>query len=283
MKMTRQSSDVAIIRNINEASVYDIPGGKATEDIDKDLVDLHEYASLCANIYEEPENELEKKGFFVPGWELKYKPEVPVAPKWKYRVKGMGCEVWLKKRPDSKPLAMIVFRGTDPEQVGDWVSNFRWITRFRPLRWFIWDQYDQTRALVPSLVEQIHRDLGTDVEIAATGHSLGGGLAQHAGYVSKPIRMIYAFDPSVVTGYYSVCKEERNRNQVGMRIYRIYEHGEILAYLRWLFKAIYPITHKDPKIVEIRYNLTPGSALSQHSMKHLASKLRDIAAAGVGE
>jgi hypothetical protein len=62
-----------------------------------------------------------------------------------------------------------------------------------------------------------------------------------------------------------------------MRIYRIYEHGEILAYLRWLWKSIYPISYKDPKIVEIRYNLTKGSALSQHSMEELATKLGEIA------
>ena len=272
--LKRQSPDVVILRNINEASVNDIPKGKVTEYIDKDLVDLDEFASLCSNIYEEQENEIEIKEFAAQEWELYDKPKVPSAPsKWKYHITGLGCMVWVKKRPGSKSLVLIVFRGTDPKQVGDWVSNFRWLMKLIP---FIWDQYDQTQALIPKLVTKILSDYGNEVEIASTGHSLGGGLAQHAAYVSKRINIVYAFDPSIVTGYYSVCKKEREMNQLGMRIYRIYEHGEILAYIRWLWKSIYPISYKDPKIVEIRYNLTTGNAFSQHSMKDLAMKLREI-------
>lgn len=63
-----------------------------------------------------------------------------------------------------------------------------------------------------------------------------------------------------------------------MKIYRVYEHGEILAYLRLLFKALYPVTSKDPKIVEIRYNLTSGNPIGQHSIKNLALALNQIAA-----
>jgi hypothetical protein len=106
---------------------------------------------------------------------------------------------------------------------------------------------------------------------------LGGGLAQQAAYMSEYIRKVYAFNPSSVTGYYSVDKVDRERNEKGMTIYRIYEHGEILAYLRLLMKGLYPITQTDPKIIEIRYNLVKGNTVSQHSMKDFACQLRDIA------
>lgn len=270
-----QPSNVVILRNITEALVGNVPEGKISENIDKDLIHLDEFASLCARIYEEPENEPELKleEFAPQVWDLKYTPEVPSAPKYKYFVKGLGCLIWVKNRPTSAPLAVIVFRGTDSTQVGDWLSNFRWITRIIP---FFWDQYDQTRALIPKLVEGILNDYNNKVELVAAGHSLGGGLAQQAGYVSKHIKKVYTFDPSVVTGYHSVCKENRKINEKGMRIYRTYEHGETLAYLRWLFKSIYPISNKNPKIVEIRYNLTSGSPLSQHSIRDLASRLTEI-------
>jgi hypothetical protein len=62
-----------------------------------------------------------------------------------------------------------------------------------------------------------------------------------------------------------------------MSIYRVYEHGEILAYLRLLMKGLYPITKENPKIVEIRYDLLKGDLVSEHSIKKFACKLREIA------
>jgi hypothetical protein len=137
---------------------------------------LDEYANLCVKIYGEQENEIEIKGFTTQEWGLYDKPKIPSAPKWKYNIKGLGCMVWVKNRTGSRPLALIVFRGTDPKQVGDWVSNFRWLMKLIP---FFWDQYDQTQNLIPKLVDQILKKYGNEVEIASTGHSLGGGLAHN--------------------------------------------------------------------------------------------------------
>jgi hypothetical protein len=53
----------------------------------------------------------------------------------------------------------------------------------------------------------------------ATGHSLRGGLAQQLAYAQRSVKdlpritMVYAFDPSPVTGFYSVDETLREKNK----------------------------------------------------------------------
>lgn len=284
-----QKPDIAIIRDQErfEVKAVDIAAGTAPGNL-KELKYLHEYAILSANIYGDArDNETVSAKEFCQTKNLRYHPPAwsrlseippfPETPPGHLKIKGLEREVWIKKSNGLRPLALIVFRGTDFKQLGDWFSNFRWVTRFIPLTW---DQYDQTRSLVPELVENIRKHAkkkyGEEPIIISAGHSLGGGLAQQAGYISKHIKKVYAFDASVVTGYYSVNKADRNLNKMGMKIYRIYEHGEILAYLRLFMKLIFPVTHENPQIVEIRYNLGKGNLVSQHSMKKFACELLEI-------
>ncbi len=103
-------------------------------------------------------------------------------------------------------------------------------------------------------------------------------LAQQAAYVSRHVQRVFAFNSSFVTGHYSVPKKKRRQNQAGMQTYRIYEHGEVLAYLRLAVKSVYPLSVKDPKIVELRYDVLEGHVVAQHSMRELALKLRELAA-----
>ena len=119
--------------------------------------------------------------------------------------------------------------GTMQGNSGDWESNFHWILRAFP----VYDQYDQLRDHIGNFVAHIERDKcyrPGATQIAAVGHSLGGGLAQLAAYSDPKIRRVYAFDPSMVTGYYSVDPRNRDENVKGLRMERVYEHGEILAY-----------------------------------------------------
>ena len=250
----------------------------AQGEIIKDLENLHEFALLSAHIYEKSENpeiRCDENKSALTGWVLKEElriPNFPQKPKWDKKIKGFEYAVWEKATNQPKPLVAIVFRGSDFE-TGDWFSNLRWVTRFIP---FTWDQYDQTRDLIPALIERIHQLRGTTVEIITTGHSLGGGLAQQAAYMSEHIKKVYAYDASTVTGYYSVEHKLREQSKKGLNIYRIYEHGEILAYLRLIMKGLYPIAHENPKIVEVRYNLTRGNFISQHNMKKFACRLKKI-------
>jgi pimeloyl-ACP methyl ester carboxylesterase len=128
-----------------------------------------------------------------------------------------------------------------------------------------------------------------DATIYSTGHSLGGGLAQQFAY-SLPtgpgmqrVAQVYAFDPSPVTGFYSVDSRTRDINKNGLLIDRIYERGEILAIARSLTSSIYPPSAKNPSVRAVRYSLFyPANPISGHSMAELACKLQVAAGHGNG-
>ena len=167
-----------------------------------DLVGLHEYAILAAEVYG-VDPDLTRR-VQAMGW----KRCATCEPLETAAHGGLAFSTWVKTRPDQPPLVVIAFRGTEAKEVDDWMSNFRW---------------------VPDLLSQIDREVGGPTELVTTGHSLGGGLAQQAGYGSVRIARVYGFDPSPVTGYYDLPAEQRKQSSVGKRIYRIYEHGEVLA------------------------------------------------------
>ena len=105
------------------------------------------------------------------------------------------------------------------------------------------------------------------------GHSLGGGLAQQAAYAHPDIKQVFAFDSSPVTGFQNVPEPARTRNKAGIVIERIFEHGEILAYARTFLRQFLPLSERDPVINEIRFNLSKGDAVTQHSMVDLAKRM----------
>ncbi|MGY0216240.1 hypothetical protein ACWJJH_02505 [Endozoicomonadaceae bacterium StTr2] len=168
---------------------------------------------------------------------------------------------------DNKSVALIVFRGTDADQREDWTSNFRWFNRYFHSRL---DQYDEVRILTPKLVDEIERLDDTVDRFIAVGHSLGGGLAQLAGYSTHKITTVIAFNPSPVTGFYDIEDGLRRFNAQNLKIYRAYEHPEALTYPRFIMKQIYPVSRRNPDIVQIRFNLIEGiHPTKQHEMKRL--------------
>ena len=187
------------------------------------------------------------------------------------RVDGLGVQIWVSRGAICRE-AIIAFRGTVPGSVGDWVSNFHWFIRALP----VYDQYDQVRDKIGRFVDQIEKQdcYRKDVtRIVTLGHSLGGGLAQIAAYADPRVRRIYAFDPSPVTGYYSGGLANRDENVKGLRSERVYEHGEVLAYLRYFARQFVPPTPCDPRIVNLRFDLLHGSPLDQHGIGDFTSAL----------
>jgi pimeloyl-ACP methyl ester carboxylesterase len=191
----------------------------------------------------------------------------------------LRVQVWQKQSP---PTVALTFGGTIFDNEMDWRANLRWFlpgTR---------DQYsDVVRRLAPAFVAEFIRraespDGGPLRECAllSVGHSLGGGLAQQFAYALgltsriPRVSKTYAFDPSPVTGFFSVDKTTRDANRRNLEIDRIYERGEILAIIRSAMSVLWKPSANMPRIRGIRYNLFPTlNPIAGHSMIRMAVKI----------
>lgn len=191
----------------------------------------------------------------------------------------LRVEVWTNR---SRGAVAVAFGGTVATSGKDWKSS---------LRWFIPHHDDEYTKIVnefgPAFVKEFSRrrqkeewKFLSNATIFATGHSLGGGLAQEFAY-SLPmdtnvprVKKVFAFDPSPVTGFSSVDAITRDNNKQDLDIDRIYERGEILALARSLTNFIDPPSAVNPTIRQIRYNLFSRiNPITGHSVSELACKL----------
>lgn len=185
---------------------------------------------------------------------------------------GLVIHVWRPAGPICREL-VIAIRGTD--DFDDWIANLRWVTR----HFSGYDQYEQVQAHIKGIVKRALEHpcyRRGKVQITAVGHSLGGGLAQQAAYVDTSINRVYAFDPSPVTGYYDIHVTAQSKDLADLDIDRVYEHGEFLAYLRFVMRHLYPPSVCDPQVRLVRFNALRGTVVSQHSMGSLAAHMLDL-------
>jgi hypothetical protein len=195
------------------------------------------------------------------GWqEVK---EVQWAPPCEDEV-GLFLRVW-KRESDTRQV-VVAFRGTWGFK--DWLyGNLHWFTRLLPME----DQYSRARVATQRVFDHFAEDPQRDTLFYTTGHSLGGGLAQHILY-SYPTKVAQAlvFDPSSITGFVdqsaanqvSACDCSSQKLKGEPRIFRVYDAYEILANLRIFHKTFLP---PERHLQEIRF---PNAA--SHSMKGLA-------------
>lgn len=178
-------------------------------------------------------------------------------------IPGLKYNFWFSKIHNE---FVIVFRGTSRKW--DWWANLRWFTKHIP---GIDDHYDVVRGGMSKLVDNIRAKYDENVKITVTGHSLGGGLAQQAAYSVNSIKSVYGFNSTPVTGFYEISKTDRVKNSTNLKIVRIFEHGEVLAFLRFPIRLLYKLSVKDPEIHELRFNLlTRKNLISEHSMKEFS-------------
>ena len=197
---------------------------------------------------------------------------------------GLLLQVWQQTLPD-RTNVVVAFRGTSG--ANDWLyGNAWWFTRFVLTD----NQYTRSRAHVARIIEHYAAQNKTTVlprriDFTTTGHSLGGGLAQHALYAfPDKIRQAITFDPTPVTAFADVEPLVRARgceclDELGAeaRIYRVYESYEILSDFRIFHKTFFP-PHRH--IHEVRFAFQhSANPVAQHSMAKLASRLAGEAAA----
>jgi len=180
---------------------------------------------------------------------------------------GLRFAVFYRVEGDAVRVG-IAFRGTDFKSLADWHSNLRWFTPGS-------DQYDQVALMVDDVIkttkDDIVRKLGREVSqwhIVSTGHSLGGGLAQLFAYKSNEVEAAVVFDPSPVTAYYACVDDQVVHCNVP--VWRIYEKGEVLAYVRSFIRLFYSLSEN---INEIEFDLLGGNIVANHSMPRFYKQL----------
>jgi hypothetical protein len=197
----------------------------------------------------------------------------------KFKATHLRAQVWEKETP---PILAVTFGGTIFNNGMDWRSNLRWLIPGHR------DQYtDVVRTFAPAFIAEVAKrksdrrypSLG-DATLVSVGHSLGGGLAQQFCYalpLSEQVQRVahaYAFDPSPVTGFFSVDPHTRDQNKKVLRIERIYERGEILAIVRSLTSVLWKPSAIAPAICGVRYNLfSTVNPIAGHSITRMACRL----------
>lgn len=146
---------------------------------------------------------------------------------------GLYYETYVLERQGRLMEAVIVFRGTENrsgQTFRDWRSNIAAFFGFEPA------QYAAARMHLAPLVDALSDVLDSSdgpPRIYAAGHSLGGGLAQQAGYMSKKVLAAYTFNSTPVTNWSQLRLDGKVRNAYPI-FHRVYHGGEFLEKVRFV-------------------------------------------------
>lgn len=165
--------------------------------------------------------------------------------------------------------AVIAYRGTE-NRSGQWAID--WRTNLSNAFGFEPEEYYLARLRLKKLTDQLRKNAVSNAPIYAVGHSLGGGLAQQAGYLSKDITEVFTFNTTPVTNW-------TNLRLLGLVeqgypiIHRVYNGGEGLAGIRSISTAA-TATRYGRHDVEIQFG--PKSVVAGHLMGVIACNFAEI-------
>lgn len=128
--------------------------------------------------------------------------------------------------------AVIAFRGTENREGqawADWSTNLSAAVGIEPA------QYRTAREHLPRLIARLRSPEQGDphVKIYAVGHSLGGGLAQQAGYLSAHVQEVFTFNTTPVTNWTNLRRAGVIEQGYPI-IHRVYHGGEGLETPRFI-------------------------------------------------
>lgn len=181
---------------------------------------------------------------------------------------GLFLEVYEHRSQGVTDELVIAYRGTENnglyQFIADWKSNLAALFGFEP------DQYEDAKAHLVEMEAALTawKEKPANLAIYATGHSLGGGLAQQAGYFWPEVREVFGFDPSVVTNWTRLrlgcCL--KNPDPV---VHRVFHAGEALDYPRRITSRVNAqlLGRTD---YEIRYQTDLRGVAERHEMGLLA-------------
>jgi hypothetical protein len=166
------------------------------------------------------------------GWE-RWIPMVSGEPPCINDKNGLYYETYVYRGGDgSIQEAVIAFRGTENrlgQTASDWRSNLSAAFGIEPA------QYRTAREHLPALITRLTTTTegNPNIKIFAVGHSLGGGLAQQAGYLSSDIKEVFTFNTSPVTNWTRLRREGLVKQGYPI-IHRLYHGGEALEAPRFV-------------------------------------------------
>ncbi|WP_332852324.1 lipase family protein [Duganella sp. S19_KUP01_CR8] len=196
---------------------------------------------------------------------------------------GLEYETYVKLDPAGRPLeATIAFRGTENirrQWLNDWVANFSNVDFGVGGN----AQFKEARAEGMRMIEALARVLpktkstpvctavqgkteGMQVPIELTGHSLGGGLAQHLAYSVDAclVRSTITFDPSPATGWFFLKWRKAVIAQDPI-IHRVYIDGEALSFVRGV-STKFNLPRENRVDVRIAFPAISAGPSGRHSM-----------------
>ncbi len=234
------------------------------------------YAAASADTYQP-----ERNGAGEPSWERafavadnhKSRKTSPERTNWRLTAShnganGLTYDVYHNSGGQAAFLVMVAFRGTDGVLDADTIANLSWLTQWvNP-----WDQYREARNALPTIFADAKRAaLGRPVHVIATGHSLGGGLAQHVAH-AHPCVSAVVFNPSFVTN-------ELIFGRYDPVIVRIYENDEPFSQVAQVVgregansprRSVYRLNTQEWKD-------SKGSTFAEHRMTFLAAGMLRMA------